>query len=133
MNEVAIVQAKANLARAQAIEADRLAKEKASKARELAATLPGIGTAMDKGLEAFVNGLKKIKEVHVSLAQLGHSHPGSFDLYYVELLQSVLWNAGIDMSHNYGVPPRGTTFTSILESQAGFTVTKTADILEAVQ
>ncbi len=127
MNEVAIVQAKANLARAQAIEADRVAKEKATSARQLAETLPGIGGEMDKGLEAFVNGLKKIRDIRVTLANLGHPQPASFDLYYYEYLQTVLWRqAGIDVTTVYGQSPIGTTFTSILEAQA--TYTKTADI-----
>jgi hypothetical protein len=131
MIRVAITQAKAILAHARAVEADRLAREKATQARGIAASLPTIGSEMDKGLDAIITGFKKIQEVHVALAQLGYPTPPSLDHFVIRYLQTILCREGIDLAANLGQAERGSNFATILAAQEQYSRTKTGVVLEA--
>jgi hypothetical protein len=70
---VAVTQGESILVKARAVEANKVAKEEAEEARVVASDMVTIGSEMDEGLVAFLQGYREFREKASSLNNLGYS------------------------------------------------------------
>ena len=131
MTAVAIVQAKANLARAQAIEADRAAKALANEAREISKTQPIIADKLDKALTEFIATYHELYGVITELERRGYGVGTRHAYHYLtHYLTHTLSRADVDFKEipGSGLPDKG-NFKSIMTMFAGFVHNKTGAVI----
>jgi hypothetical protein len=132
MLSAAIDQAEANLTKAKATEATRIAQKEANEARAVAAELTAIGAEMNSALDAFIGGYRQFQAATVQMKISGFPVYGHLDLGVQFHLIRSLQSAGFDIPVYTGPGERGQNFETILAGQEALTRRKTAPVLGEV-